>query len=55
LLDVVRPRLRVVAFQDGFLAQPRPAYVQRICAILEARPVSGDTQALPQPCYELAG
>jgi SAM-dependent methyltransferase len=55
LLDVVRPRLRVVAFQDGFLAQPRPAYVQRICAILEAQPASGDTQALPQPCYELAG
>ena len=55
LLEVVRPRLRVVAFQDGFLAQPRPAYVQRICAILEAQPASGDTQALPQPCYELAG
>ncbi|MFP3184435.1 MAG: class I SAM-dependent methyltransferase [Paraburkholderia sp.] len=33
LLDVVRLRLRVIAFQDGFLAQPRPAYVQRICAI----------------------
>ena len=63
LLDVVRPRLRVVAFQDGFLAQPRPAYVQRICAILEAEPAlngaqsggSGETQALPPPCYELAG
>jgi SAM-dependent methyltransferase len=55
LLDTVRPRLRVVAFQDGFLAQPRPAYVQRICAILEAQPASGDAQALPQPCYELAG
>jgi SAM-dependent methyltransferase len=36
LLDAVRPRLRVVAFQDGFLAEPRPAYVQRICAVLEA-------------------
>lgn len=55
LLDTVRPRLRVVAFQDGFLAQPRPAYVQRICAILEAEPASGDTQAFPPPCYELAG
>jgi hypothetical protein len=46
LLEVVRPRLRVVAFQDGFLAQPRPAYVQRICAILEAHPASGDTQRI---------
>jgi SAM-dependent methyltransferase len=63
LLDVVRPRLRVVAFQDGFLAQPRPAYVQRICAILEAEPASGeawgdgkaDTPVPPPPCYELAG
>ena len=63
LLDTVRPRLRVVAFQDGFLAQPRPAYVQRICAVLEAEPAfdgtqtdrQGDTQGLPPPCYELAG
>jgi SAM-dependent methyltransferase len=63
LLDTVRPRLRVVAFQDGFLAQPRPAYVQRICAVLEAEPAlngaqsggQGATQALPPPCYELAG
>jgi SAM-dependent methyltransferase len=62
-LDTVRPRLRVVAFQDGFLAQPRPAYVQRICAVLEAEPAfdgtqtdrQGDTQGLPPPCYELAG
>jgi SAM-dependent methyltransferase len=63
LLDTVRPRLRVVAFQDGFLAQPRPAYVQRICAVLEAEPAfdgpqadrQGSTQGLPPPCYELAG
>jgi SAM-dependent methyltransferase len=63
LLDTVRPRLRVVAFQDGFLAQPRPAYVQRTCAVLEAEPGlngaqsdgQGATQALPPPCYELAG
>jgi len=33
LLDVTRPLLRVVAFQDGFLPEPRPAYVQRICAV----------------------
>ncbi|HZZ11945.1 MAG TPA: class I SAM-dependent methyltransferase [Paraburkholderia sp.] len=55
LLDVVRPRLRVVAFQDGFLAQPRPAYVQRICAILEAQPPADPAQADPPPSYELAG
>lgn len=55
LLDVVRSRLRVIAFQDGFLAQPRPAYVQRICAILEAGSAAGEAQAAPPPCYELAG
>jgi SAM-dependent methyltransferase len=55
LLGVVRGRLRVVAFQDGFLAQPRPAYVQRICAIFEAdRSVDGEG-ALPPPRYGLAG
>ncbi len=53
LLEVVRARLRVVAFQDGFLAQPRPAYVQRICAILEADRSDNSAQAAPPPCYEL--
>ncbi|MFM0554538.1 class I SAM-dependent methyltransferase [Paraburkholderia sediminicola] len=55
LLDRVRGQLRVVAFQDGFLAQPRPAYVQRICAILEAARSDDPAQAAPPPCYELAG
>ncbi|NYH24624.1 class I SAM-dependent methyltransferase [Paraburkholderia bryophila] len=55
LLEVVRGRLRVVAFQDGFLAQPRPAYVQRICAILEADRSVDPAQAAPPPCYELTG
>ncbi|MFP3563183.1 class I SAM-dependent methyltransferase [Paraburkholderia sp. SIMBA_030] len=55
LLEVVRGRLRVVAFQDGFLAQPRPAYVQRICAILEAERSADPAEAAPPPCYELAG
>jgi hypothetical protein len=55
LLDVVRGRLRVVAFQDGFLAQPRPAYVQRICAILEAECPADSSLAVAPPCYELAG
>lgn len=32
LLDVVRGRLTVVAFEQGEVATPRPAVVQRICA-----------------------
>ncbi|NML96966.1 class I SAM-dependent methyltransferase [Paraburkholderia sp. RP-4-7] len=55
LLDVVRGHLRVIAFQDGFLAQPRPAYVQRICAIMEADRSAERAEAAPPPCYELAG
>jgi SAM-dependent methyltransferase len=55
LLDVVRGRLRVVAFQDGFLAQPRPAYVQRICAILETDRSAGGEEAQSPPRYDLAG
>jgi SAM-dependent methyltransferase len=55
LLDAVRGHLRVVAFEDGFLAQPRPAYVQRICAIMEADRSAGRAEAVPPPCYELAG
>jgi SAM-dependent methyltransferase len=55
LLERVRGRLRVVAFQDGFLAQPRPAYVQRICAILETDRSDDPAQAALPRCYELAG
>lgn len=37
LLDVVRAystdSLRIVAFEDGYIDQPKPAMVQRICAI----------------------
>jgi len=55
LLERVRGHLRVVAFQDGFLAQPRPAYVQRICAILEAERSDSSMQAASPPCYGLAG
>jgi SAM-dependent methyltransferase len=55
LLAVVHGRLRVIAFQDGFLSRPRPAYIQRICAVLETgRGVDGD--AAPHlPRYDLAG
>lgn len=35
LLDAVRPALRVLAYEDGFVAVPRPAYVQRIAAVRE--------------------
>jgi SAM-dependent methyltransferase len=33
LLETVRGRLRVVAYEDVTLDQPKPAAVQRICAI----------------------
>ena len=36
LLEAVRGRLRVVAYEDGFVAAPRPAFIQRICAVREA-------------------
>ena len=33
LLDRVRARLAVVAFEQGRVAEPKPAYVQRVCAV----------------------
>ncbi len=33
LLDLVRGELRVIAYEDLFVAEPKPAMVQRICAI----------------------
>jgi len=33
LLEVVRGRLRVVGYEDIYAAEPRPAMVQRICAV----------------------
>lgn len=33
LLDRVRPRLTVIAFEQGRVDHPRPAFVQRICAV----------------------
>ncbi len=32
LLEVVRGQLRVIAYEDVFVSQPKPAMVQRICA-----------------------
>ena len=33
LLEVVRARLRIIAYEDLFVSEPRPARVQRICAV----------------------
>jgi SAM-dependent methyltransferase len=33
LLEVVRGRLRVVGYEDLYVSEPRPAMVQRICAV----------------------
>ena len=35
LLDLVRGRLRVVAYEDVVLEEPKPTAVQRICAVRE--------------------
>jgi len=43
LLEVLRPRLNVVAFEQGEVERPRPAVVQRICA------VRGQPRILPPP------
>ena len=32
LLEVVRGQLRVIAYEDVFVSQPKPALMQRICA-----------------------
>jgi SAM-dependent methyltransferase len=36
LLDVVRSQLRVIAYEDLYVDTPKPAMVQRICAIRPA-------------------
>ncbi len=36
LLEAVRGRLAVVAFEDGLISDPRPAVIQRICATNDA-------------------
>lgn len=33
LLDAVQVRLTVVAYEHGMVAQPRPAVIQRLCAV----------------------
>jgi SAM-dependent methyltransferase len=63
LLAACAPALRVIAYQDGFLSQPREAFIQRICAVREVRAANRTetggnrdvTQVLPVPRYDLAG
>ena len=33
LLDWLMPRLRIVAFEQGLVSRPKPAVIQRICAV----------------------
>ncbi len=39
LLDVVRSRLTIVAFEQGEVTAPRPAVVQRVCATRRVEPL----------------
>jgi SAM-dependent methyltransferase len=39
LLEVVRGRLQVVAYEHGYLERPRPAIKQRLCAVRSDRPL----------------
>jgi SAM-dependent methyltransferase len=63
LVAAVHGQLRVIAFQDGFLAEPRPAFIQRICAVKEShskQPDKTESVAFPPgllvpPRYDLAG
>ncbi|KVZ43846.1 SAM-dependent methyltransferase [Burkholderia ubonensis] len=52
LLEAVRGRLRVVGYEDGFVAAPRAAFVQRICAVREGA-ATGSEAGIPR--YELPG
>lgn len=46
LLDVVRDRLQVVAYEHGIVERPRPAAVQRIAAVSDG---SGEAPPDPHP------
>ncbi|PLP99986.1 class I SAM-dependent methyltransferase [Cupriavidus pauculus] len=52
LLEVARGTLRVTGYEDGTLAVPREAFVQRICAVREVP--RGEPEAAP-PRYPLPG
>ncbi len=50
LLEVVRGRLQVVAYEHGEIASPRAAVVQRLCAVADLDPVEAlDGAAEPRP------
>jgi SAM-dependent methyltransferase len=51
LLDAVQGRLTVVAYEAGYLSAPRPAFVQRICAVLPGEPPA---EGLAPRRYDLA-
>ncbi|VXC22849.1 conserved hypothetical protein [Burkholderia sp. 8Y] len=66
LLEAVRGRLRVVAYEDGFVERPRAACVQRVCAVREvqaanatqpdaAEPLTIGNTPAGSPRYDLAG
>ncbi|MFC5427692.1 class I SAM-dependent methyltransferase [Paraburkholderia denitrificans] len=63
LLALCTPALRVIAYEDGFLAEPREAFIQRICAVREAHVTNpavtagsrGGAQVLPALRYDLTG
>ena len=38
LIEVVRDRLQIVAYEHGYLERPRPAVKQRLCAVATDRP-----------------
>jgi SAM-dependent methyltransferase len=40
LIEVVRGRLQIVAYEHGHVERPRPAIRQRLCAVRSDRPVS---------------
>ncbi len=52
LLEAVSGRLRVVGYEDGFVAAPREAFIQRICAVREG---VTPAQGVEFPRYELRG
>lgn len=57
LLDLCRPTLRVIAYEDGFLDEPE-RFVQRIAAVREAAPTDADPPRhplLPKPAAQAAG
>ena len=49
LLEVARQGLRTVAYEDGFISSPKPAFVQRLCAVREAAGTAAVRYPLDMP------